>query len=83
MTPAQHRAGEAFMHRGYFGLGQSQQQDAATIGNSLNQLSQAAMKTGDPIASAILQTGAALANIVMLVWTESEQHDYDRLGKPD
>jgi hypothetical protein len=62
---------EAFRYRSYYygmtGLGGgSQQGDASVVANSLNQLSQAAMKTGDPIVSGILQAGAALANIVSL-----------------
>jgi hypothetical protein len=46
--------------------GSSQQGDAKAVAGSLQQLADAAMKSGDPIASAVLETGAALANIVSL-----------------
>ncbi len=67
MTPAQHRAGEAFMHRGYFGnpsmrgLGATQQQISATVGSAL--LSSA--KYAGP-AAPFLAIGGAIADIVSL-----------------
>jgi hypothetical protein len=76
VTPAQHRAGEAFMHRGYFknpgigGLGVTDQQ----IGGSLETSGTALMKLGDPrltgpaapflaIAGAVLDIAGAITSL--------------------
>lgn len=46
--------------------GSSQQGDAKAVAGSLQQMADASMKAGIPIAAAVLEVGSALANIVSL-----------------
>lgn len=60
---------EAFQHRSYIrgGMGASQQQDAATVGTSLTQISAALAKIpGAQVAAPFVAIAGALANIVSL-----------------
>lgn len=58
------RAGYVMPHWGL--SGSSQQGDAKAVAGSLQQMADASMKLGIPIAAAVLEVGSALANIVSL-----------------
>ncbi len=58
------RAGYVMPHWGL--SGSSQQGDAKAVAGSLQQMASAATQAGIPIAGAVLEAGAALANIVSL-----------------
>jgi hypothetical protein len=68
MTPAQHRAGEAFMHRGYFGmqgLGITSQQITSTVGGSLMaSAGVVALIPGGQLPAAIIAAVGALTNLI-------------------
>jgi hypothetical protein len=66
MTPAQHRAGEAFMHRGYFGMGDARPITSA-IGSGLVTAGGTIALVGGPVgvlAGGIVAAVGALTSLV-------------------